>query len=241
MSDSGFLGRPHPKGPLAKVKYESYLRRYKKSAELAPRPVFKYDLWVGNVMICNSLNCPLGTHSYNWLRVKNANPSVDTASQTNCSISGTRKNIDQLSFEKVTNGNCGGILTENVWTALVFGAYSGLFSGEPINNLGEFKGDLDYWSNPFFYIEEKWIVNNYEVFPTGTPATPSYTCNCPDFTQNTEGSPAFTDIFSVSRWSSILRGRRSWAGSNAGPFNPCKHIMAVKRYRREQQSYTGYP
>lgn len=50
-------------------------------------------------------------------------------------------------------------------------------------------------------------------------------CTCPDFTQQ------------VSQPS---HEARSWVGSNAGGFNPCKHIMAVKRVLQVPQFYTDY-
>lgn len=45
-------------------------------------------------------------------------------------------------------------------------------------------------------------------------------CTCPDFTQEKDD--------------------KSWVGSAAGPFNPCKHIMAVKRRLQIPQFYTDY-
>lgn len=50
-----------------------------------------------------------------------------------------------------------------------------------------------------------WIVNGRSV--TCQNDVP-ISCNCPDFTQ--------------------IDGGRNWQGSAAGPFNPCKHMMAVE-------------
>lgn len=50
-------------------------------------------------------------------------------------------------------------------------------------------------------------------------------CNCGDFTQ---------------RVTIPARAARSWVGTNAGGFNPCKHIMAVKRVLKIPQSFTDY-
>lgn len=50
-------------------------------------------------------------------------------------------------------------------------------------------------------------------------------CECGDFNQQVS-KPA--------------RNARSWVGSTAGPFNPCKHIMAVKRLLRISQSFDDY-
>ena len=48
----------------------------------------------------------------------------------------------------------------------------------------------------------RWIIK------TNTGGIP-LSCNCPDFTQ--------------------IDGSRSWKGSSAGPFNPCKHMIAVQK------------
>ena len=48
----------------------------------------------------------------------------------------------------------------------------------------------------------RWIIK------TTTGGIP-LSCNCPDFTQ--------------------IDGSRSWKGSSAGPFNPCKHMIAVQK------------
>lgn len=50
-------------------------------------------------------------------------------------------------------------------------------------------------------------------------------CTCGDFTQQVT-APA--------------RAARSWVGSSAGGFNPCKHIMAVMAKLGVSQSYTDY-
>ncbi len=50
------------------------------------------------------------------------------------------------------------------------------------------------------------LVNSYAVKIANGKAI---SCTCADFTQ--------------------LEGDRSWSGSNAGPFNPCKHMMAVEK------------
>jgi len=48
-------------------------------------------------------------------------------------------------------------------------------------------------------VNSRLVITNAD----GTPIS----CNCPDFTQ--------------------VDGSRSWTGSAAGPFNPCKHMMAI--------------
>jgi hypothetical protein len=53
-------------------------------------------------------------------------------------------------------------------------------------------------------------------------------CNCGDFMK-------FTGANNIP-----LRDYRDWRGSGAGPFDPCKHIMAVKRVLGMPQSYTDY-
>lgn len=55
--------------------------------------------------------------------------------------------------------------------------------------------------SPTLYAVSRWLVN---TTTSGDPIS----CNCPDFTQ--------------------VEGARNWQGSNAGPFNPCKHMMAIK-------------
>lgn len=52
----------------------------------------------------------------------------------------------------------------------------------------------------------RWIIR------TTTGGIP-LSCNCPDFTQ--------------------IDGSRSWKGSNAGPFNPCKHMIVVQKDKWE--------
>jgi len=61
-----------------------------------------------------------------------------------------------------------------------------------------------------FIDETTWTVNGYIIKVSGDKAI---SCTCPDFTQ--------------------IEGGRNWKGSNAGPFNPCKHMMA-ERGRRGQ-------
>ena len=61
-----------------------------------------------------------------------------------------------------------------------------------------------------FIDETTWTVNGYIIKVSGDKAI---SCSCPDFTQ--------------------IEGGRNWKGSNAGPFNPCKHMMA-ERGRRGQ-------
>ena len=55
----------------------------------------------------------------------------------------------------------------------------------------------------FAISETEYNVNGYTVKVIGDKAI---SCNCPDFTQ--------------------VEGERNWEGSNAGPFSPCKHMMA---------------
>ena len=53
-----------------------------------------------------------------------------------------------------------------------------------------------------------FTCNGYTIKVTiGSNPVP-LSCTCPDFTQ--------------------IGGGRNWSGSNAGPFNPCKHMMAVQ-------------
>lgn len=54
----------------------------------------------------------------------------------------------------------------------------------------------------------KWQVNSYTV--TTTTDAIAISCNCPDFTQ--------------------IDMARNWIGSKAGPFNPCKHMMAITKF-----------
>lgn len=51
-----------------------------------------------------------------------------------------------------------------------------------------------------------WSVSSYIIKVSGDKAI---SCTCPDFTQ--------------------AEGDRNWKGSNAGPFNPCKHMMAERK------------
>lgn len=53
-------------------------------------------------------------------------------------------------------------------------------------------------------------------------------CNCGDFLQ-------YTPAPNIP-----LRDYRDWRGSNAGSFNPCKHIMAVKRVMAIAQNFNDY-
>lgn len=55
----------------------------------------------------------------------------------------------------------------------------------------------------FAISDTEYSVNGYTVKVIGGKAI---SCNCPDFTQE--------------------EGERNWKGSNAGPFSPCKHMMA---------------
>jgi hypothetical protein len=54
--------------------------------------------------------------------------------------------------------------------------------------------------------ETHWSVNGWVV--TGNKSGVATSCNCPDFTQ--------IDL------------KKNWIGSSAGPFNPCKHMLAIK-------------
>lgn len=63
--------------------------------------------------------------------------------------------------------------------------------------------DIACVASPYSY-----SVGSWQVEVSGCPIN-NMTCTCPDFTQ--------------------VDGGRNWVGSNAGPFDPCKHIMAVKR------------
>jgi hypothetical protein len=47
------------------------------------------------------------------------------------------------------------------------------------------------------------------IVKTSTDGLTPYSCTCPDFSQFSDDS-------------------RTWLGSKAGPFNPCKHMMAVR-------------
>ena len=84
----------------------------------------------------------------------------------------------------------------------------------------------------------EWLHKRYLITSSGNPCNPSgFTCTCPDFTQQEkEGQHWLDESLQESN-----RVTRSWAGSEAGPFNPCKHIMAVKRLLGIEQSYGGYP
>ncbi|AXH76793.1 MAG: hypothetical protein [Caudoviricetes sp.] len=53
-------------------------------------------------------------------------------------------------------------------------------------------------------------------------------CECGDFQK-------YTSVANIP-----VRDYRDWRGSGAGPFNPCKHIMAVKRVLAIPQNYTDY-
>lgn len=68
----------------------------------------------------------------------------------------------------------------------------------------------------------EWLHKSYIIKSYGNPCSPyGFDCTCPDFTQR--------------------ENSRNWTGSNAGPFNPCKHIMTAKRLLEIPQNYTGYP
>lgn len=89
--------------------------------------------------------------------------------------------------------------------------------------------NLDYW--PEIQTENYYTVSGYKVTVVKTGEEKTYTCLCPDFTQNTENEvlKTFNGQIKPSTIASNLRSPRSWAGSLAGPFNPCKHITAAKR------------
>jgi len=53
-----------------------------------------------------------------------------------------------------------------------------------------------------------FTCNGYTINVTAGDDPIPLSCTCPDFTQ--------------------VEGARNWQGSNAGPFNPCKHMMAVR-------------
>jgi hypothetical protein len=53
-------------------------------------------------------------------------------------------------------------------------------------------------------------------------------CECGDFNQQVTQPP------------SPLQATREWVGTDAGPFNPCKHIMKIMTLRGEIQHYTDY-
>jgi hypothetical protein len=53
-----------------------------------------------------------------------------------------------------------------------------------------------------------FTCNGYTIKVTAGANPKALSCTCPDFTQ--------------------VQGGRDWKGTNAGPFNPCKHMMAVK-------------
>jgi hypothetical protein len=53
-----------------------------------------------------------------------------------------------------------------------------------------------------------FTCNGYTIQVTAGTNPKALSCTCPDFTQ--------------------MEGGRDWKGSNAGPFNPCKHMMAVR-------------
>jgi hypothetical protein len=84
----------------------------------------------------------------------------------------------------------------------------------------------------------EWLHKRYLITSSGNPCNPSgFTCTCPDFTQQEKDGQHWLDE-SLQESNGVTR---SWAGSAAGPFNPCKHIMAVKRLLGIEQSYGGYP
>lgn len=53
-----------------------------------------------------------------------------------------------------------------------------------------------------------FTCNGYTIKVTPGSDPKPLSCTCPDFTQ--------------------IEGSRNWLGSKAGPFNPCKHMMAVR-------------
>lgn len=53
-----------------------------------------------------------------------------------------------------------------------------------------------------------FTCNGYTIKVTAGSDPKPLSCTCPDFTQ--------------------IEGSRNWLGSKAGPFNPCKHMMAVR-------------
>lgn len=92
-------------------------------------------------------------------------------------------------------------------------------------------------SLPSISIEESGEGSTYLVESATFPST-WYTvpltfssCDCADFTQkvSTPPVPAIRPSYF-----------RDWSGSAAGPFNPCKHIMAVGRVLRIPQNYSDY-
>lgn len=56
-----------------------------------------------------------------------------------------------------------------------------------------------------------YMIKGYAIYTSTDTLTP-YSCSCPDFSQ--------------------LGDNRNWLGSKAGPFNPCKHMMAVRDAKR---------
>ena len=56
-----------------------------------------------------------------------------------------------------------------------------------------------------------YAIKGYYIYTSTDGLTP-YSCTCPDFSQ--------------------IGDDRNWLGSKAGPFNPCKHMMAVRDAKR---------
>lgn len=84
----------------------------------------------------------------------------------------------------------------------------------------------------------EWLHKKYLIKSSGNPCNPSgFSCTCPDFTQQEREGQHWLDP-SLQQGDGVTR---NWAGSSAGPFNPCKHIMAAKRLLEIPQSYGGYP
>ena len=58
-------------------------------------------------------------------------------------------------------------------------------------------------------IDDNTFIVRRHVVKTDTAGNNPYSCTCPDFSQFSSDA-------------------RNWLGSKAGPFNPCKHMMAVR-------------
>lgn len=92
----------------------------------------------------------------------------------------------------------------------------------------------NYANYPNVSIDTGTVAGGYKVLSQKYPyvwysvPTNYSSCECGDFNQK------------VTRPPSPIRAVRDWTGTNAGAFNPCKHIMKVKQMLGIQQNYNDY-
>lgn len=257
----------HPRGPLATAKYTSYLRRYKRSG--LGLGTVKYvdeldwdDRHGQSGHFCAEKNTPgitttLESEEFScWKFIGQGVMNSDWYEFFFCGITaysnGTSFFVDGVNRQDMRPGTAS--LVGKVQTPIVR-------DPDKVANDAS-RGNCDNCTKNYKYTitdtikteihsivvpnpTEKfnikgyeWVSGRYKIESYGNPCSPSgFSCTCPDSTQQEKSGQHWLD----SSLQNANGATRSWAGSNAGPFNPCKHIMAAKRLLNIEQSYGGYP